>query len=124
MPTITITAEQADALARGENITIEAPKPKKLYVLTFIKAGNVRQTYHTYRKGLNEHDVVEQWIDHLVTLGYSDFLDGAIIGVCEAEDKNPNCSFLMCTTTTYWFHIEHYQYSKEFTVVEGMPSTQ
>lgn len=42
MPSIEVTAEQAAALARGENITIEAPKPEPtLSVVVTYEGGTV-----------------------------------------------------------------------------------
>lgn len=41
MPSIEITAEQASALARGENIAVEAPKPVKKYIAVFPNTGNI-----------------------------------------------------------------------------------
>lgn len=62
MPTIEVTQEQADALARGENVTLAPPpKPRKRYIVV-TQRGNVYdvrsrtpiQTFHEpYGRSIN-----------------------------------------------------------------------
>jgi hypothetical protein len=60
MPTIEVTQEQAAALARGENVTLTAPKPKR-YIITF-NSGNVFEVTTTQHVPTNEsvrHNLVD-----------------------------------------------------------------
>jgi hypothetical protein len=43
MPTIEITQEQQDKLARGQSIMIDPPKQKRRYIAVFTTTGNVWQ---------------------------------------------------------------------------------
>lgn len=103
MPTIEVTPEQAQALARGESVTLAPePEPARLFNASIILRGGLQQRWHRHDlAGKDDHHAAAQWVR---CLGHEWDYDGAIIAVCERIPGDR--PYFLDTVRTRYFRVK------------------
>lgn len=108
MPTIEITPEQAQALARGESVTL-APEPPevRLFNASVILRGESSQRWHRCNlEGTDAQDAAQRWAVRLSRSGSDDYdYDGAIIAVCERRTPGDR-AYMLDTMDARYFRVK------------------